>query len=245
MTKRGKKNAIEVADEDLSMQDRILSHIKGSRASTTKKPPYTEEQLIAMALTMFAADEVEISLASEISDWICDTFSYYNAHYHSTSAPTAMVLYSVLEKRDDNATFPFLDLPPEIRNRIYDVVFRFLKSGVCLDTGSAKNGARVLSKSLNNTDVSWRDRSGQFRTQSIRKILSPLATSKQFRQEALPYFYQVNTFVFLDQGDMNVTLRRLPKAHIPFLRSIKFTYLAGGACKHAFSILSKMTALKQ
>ncbi|KAK4575325.1 hypothetical protein LTR86_001179 [Recurvomyces mirabilis] len=290
-TKAGKKDAMEDADEELSMQDRILSHIKGWRAPNTVKPPFSEEELIAMALTMSAADGVDILLASEISYWICDTFNYYkyiafaslhqsvwdsealrfrnrltdaltlwdapwlscpkseadgSAHYHSTSATTAMVQYSVLGKRsEDEATFPFFDLPPEIRNRIYDAVFRFPKSGLCFDKGSEKSGARVLSRDLNNMDVNWRDRARQFRTQPISKILAPLATSKQFRQEALPYFYHVNTFIFPDQSDMNATLRRLPKAHIPFLCSIRFTYLAGGACKHAFSILSKMTGLKQ
>ncbi|KAK3113669.1 hypothetical protein LTR53_008820 [Teratosphaeriaceae sp. CCFEE 6253] len=99
---------------------------------------------------------------------------------------------------DDASPFRFFELPPELRNRIYEMFFRYPASGLCYDGPGRR--FEMLTRSLNDMadDIDCWDASeaAPFFTPAPRDILMPLSIDRQFYSEAMPIFYRINHFHF-------------------------------------------------
>lgn len=120
--------------------------------------------------------------------------------------------------------FPFLRLPAELRNDIYDMVFAFPKAGFGMVTIIKSDGVpaiRLTLKRLIEEDddqaeniVFW----GQYREHiypcRVSEALTLLLTCKQIYNEAMPNFYRDNHFYFASVDVLGTTMCSLSASRI-------------------------------
>lgn len=132
-------------------------------------------------------------------------------------------------------SFPFMRLPAELRNRIYELVLRFPESGVCVKLkaddrdGSFRIPARLSvmreeAKSFNEVhmsdlDAAYFDHSwsaiaddlpdGVLFCRPPAVCLALLQVSKEVFQEAMPVFYSTNNFIFAKVKQLQCSSRPL------------------------------------
>ncbi|KAI7222380.1 hypothetical protein KC333_g1136 [Hortaea werneckii] len=132
-------------------------------------------------------------------------------------------------------TFPFLKLPPELRNEVYKLLFRFPESGIKIHSrgASGQDNNRVAMKVFSRIDgdedpfdhvskvptngVRW-----DISTPATSEILALLATNKQIHAEACPLFYSLNRFRFSSIRALHTVLtdptQRNRLQHIRFIQ---------------------------
>ncbi|KAK5697203.1 hypothetical protein LTR97_007338 [Elasticomyces elasticus] len=129
----------------------------------------------------------------------------------------------------DMKHFPFFELPRELRDKIYQIVFQFPRSGLFFSSPVTKKPI-VRSRDLED-DSSFEDiiqdhetRSHILETSAVSDILSPLLVNRQFYREAMPLFYSLNSFNFGCQRTMSTVIARLPRASRKHFRSVGVRY---------------------
>ncbi|KAK5138281.1 hypothetical protein LTR08_003342 [Meristemomyces frigidus] len=158
-----------------------------------------------------------------------------NSPRYSISAGNGeQVLATVLCLRNFEKVFPFFELPAELRNVIYEMVFRYPRSGLCVQFPDPKacfparaGSANILTRSMDDGidltpgNIFSRNQSW---TQSIQTILSPLSVSRQLYKEAAPCFYSVNNFRFRNSRAMHTLLLKVPAQHLKHISHITLAY---------------------
>ena len=114
--------------------------------------------------------------------------------------------------------FRFLDLPAELRNKIYELVFTLPDSGMFVHgvRYARRYGLHVdvLEREVDNfaargIQPHWPQSALTYRMKSstLRTLLALLSVNKQIYREAMPFFYQVNHFWF-DRMETAITFAR-------------------------------------
>ncbi|TKA75730.1 hypothetical protein B0A55_05913 [Friedmanniomyces simplex] len=118
--------------------------------------------------------------------------------------PARIFLRDMLEP-EHHGTFRFLDLPPELRNVIYEMVLVFDKGGLAVSHGIHGTSLRL---SCRETERYFADDGARLaRTTNLVQVTAPplenmlalLPTCRQVYTEAMPYFYRDNQFRFENQ----------------------------------------------
>lgn len=134
-------------------------------------------------------------------------------------------------------TFPFLDLPPEIRNSIYELLFTFPYSGVHVQGADDRKGFDVFF--LERIDEpgpcgrKWSDSllpGSQFIIKKpMNDILAFLCVNRQVYEEAMPLFYLLNAF-HLDHYSFEVEKfpQAMPISRFEHLRNLHLDLTEGG-----------------
>ncbi|KAI6804105.1 hypothetical protein KC361_g317 [Hortaea werneckii] len=123
--------------------------------------------------------------------------------YSVTTRAARVYLRRWLES-ERKGVFLFLELPPEIRNTIYELLFAFPPSGVHVQEADGRKGfdAFFLERidEPGPSERKWSDsllQGSQFMIKkSVDDILALLQVNKQVYKEAMPLFYLLNTFHF-------------------------------------------------
>ena len=161
------------------------------------------------------------------------------------------------------SAFRFFDLPAELRNKIYDMVFGFPTSG--LHRKRNASNFVTLSRDLDEPpdfDL-WHQYMDQFQyckadpvpsftTGSLGTILRSLTVSRQFYKEAMPIFYAINHFYFSNVYSMHKALLSLSEQRRSHLSWVSFRYkqVSYGHEEHrcavaAFSLLATLDNLRR
>ncbi|KAF2771266.1 hypothetical protein EJ03DRAFT_37619 [Teratosphaeria nubilosa] len=118
----------------------------------------------------------------------------------------------------EQSTFAFFDLPAELRNMIYEHVFRYPVDGLYFEGYKLSGEAFLLqADSLQNLIQNGGRRIPETAppdlacTKPIKQILSPRLISKQFDVEGTPFFFSINRFVFGSHQSMARALGRIGK----------------------------------
>lgn len=170
--------------------------------------------------------------------------------YSMSVANGERVLSQTLGLETSTQAFPFLRLPAELRDAVYEIVFRYPKSGLCFRSHheKRKNVACVGTRSLNQTlDLESVNETKLLTTMPIKRILAPLLVNRQFYREAMPCFCNINNFYFPSHIIMHEILDITPFAHRNHIKHVTFTYQVmepAGACA-AITMLSKMGGLRK
>ena len=94
--------------------------------------------------------------------------------------------------------FPFLRLPAELRNTIYQMVFTFPKSGIYVGPRPLQGrGVELLQREDEeySEHCSWEDDpDSTLGSPPLQEVLALLSVNKQVYKEAMPFFYQINHF---------------------------------------------------
>ncbi|KAK3653183.1 hypothetical protein LTR56_004719 [Elasticomyces elasticus] len=126
----------------------------------------------------------------------------------------------------DMMVFKFFELPAELREVIYKMVFQYPISGVRVFMKNKIQVPEVLSRDLDDSrdwsHMHGYTQRGTLATRPISKILSPLLVSRQFCGEAAPIFFNINTFHFPNEIEMSYLLEMLPRRYCKEIRSISF-----------------------
>ncbi|KAF2769957.1 hypothetical protein EJ03DRAFT_350772 [Teratosphaeria nubilosa] len=161
---------------------------------------------------------------------------------------------------DEEATttsFRFLDLPPELRIRIYELVFSF--PSIVFDKRSVGRYSRRGDYEQTHLHVQRRPWSTNdlnafehrpieerisLKTRPLTQILSLLCVSKFLYREAVPYFYSMNHFRLVDFKDFALFTRVLAPSRLMHVCSISISYIPGRMkvfnlkqLKHAITLL--------
>ena len=117
--------------------------------------------------------------------------------------------------QERSGTFPFLDLPAELRNKIYDMVLQYPVSGILLAPHepqtfytTTKDLSTPFSTEKSVHQLRWR--LSKLYEQPIQKSLSLLLVNKQTFTEAFPSFYRNNVFHFRTTQHAYEVLQRMP-----------------------------------
>jgi hypothetical protein len=155
-------------------------------------------------------------------------------------------LSSILEP-PRKGTFCFLDLPAEIRVRIYEMLFSFPKIMV----GAPESGPTKLyvTKREHQVGDNCEDAGEWHHTQPLQRVLAILSTNKQIYFEAVPVFYQINHFRANSTGQLTAWVESVAPTRLQHVRHISFRYaLRDGtlpsSLKTALVALSSLKQLK-
>ncbi|KAI6808988.1 hypothetical protein KC342_g18467 [Hortaea werneckii] len=168
---------------------------------------------------------------------------------YSVTAQAARAILSPWTQ-ERKGTFPFLQLPPELRNQIYDLVFTLPPSGLSLDRcpGSSQVTARLLERAgeVKPCEIRWTDRDapkGSYAlTGHMNGFLALLSANRQIFAEAMPLVYSCNTFHLAEPG-MWVVALDMPRERVKHLRKLSFDFSPTDgmlvAWRGAFEILAR------
>ncbi|KAK5130774.1 hypothetical protein LTR08_001664 [Meristemomyces frigidus] len=150
--------------------------------------------------------------------------------------------------------FPFLKLPAELRNVIYQMVFQFPSSGL----GFAEYGLpMLLQREADDSRVAsaWSDSdSGDaLDAPPMSKTLALLRANKQIYAEALPFFYRDNLFHFADlaafvdfaQRLSSERLQHLGSLHVRIIRWSGHSFQPVGHYQSAMQAIGNVKELKK
>lgn len=110
----------------------------------------------------------------------------------------------------DEDTFPFLSLPPEIRNRIYDLL-------LCIP-------GKIHPSTARPTSTPRKTRNQRFAPPTPDSALSLLAVNKQINNEAFGIFYHCNAFEFYYPTQLHAFLLSLGPERQQCLRDLTLHY---------------------
>lgn len=154
------------------------------------------------------------------------------------------------------------DLPPEIRNRIYGMVFTYPKSGlrprkVCrMGYRPDTSEFQLLSRDMDHeADVQMWDQQSvrhpnsesDIRSKPVHIELALAHTNRQIFQEALPIFYNNNRFHCIDVVELKSFLSHVPQHGRDGIGEISFNYVVTQRYEAAaaFHLLRGLKALKK
>ena len=150
------------------------------------------------------------------------------------SLPAARLFIQRAYGLEPIGAFPFLQLPPELRNVIYEMVLRF-PAGIAIPSRDYNSFSGSPEYHTITNDVSQRPsidsrttytclyRPGAY-AQTAQQALSLLLVNKQIFEEASSCFYKVNVFSFADGSDLYQFLRSMPSSRRQHIRQIMFKY---------------------
>ncbi|KAF7188872.1 hypothetical protein HII31_09795 [Pseudocercospora fuligena] len=148
-------------------------------------------------------------------------------------APDEARVFLGLNRTESTTSFRFMDLPPEIRNTIYEMALSFPKAGINIRPYKSQNRVHALTKDRikSVSPLKWfstptdysHDQEIALQGRTLSEYLDMFRTSKQFYAEAMPIFYSTNTFVAIDNNELNVLMKQTPEhrrkhfEHVVFL----------------------------
>ncbi|KAK3661206.1 hypothetical protein LTR56_000329 [Elasticomyces elasticus] len=143
-------------------------------------------------------------------------------------------------EEDRPGVFPFFDLPPELRNCIYMMMLFFDERGFKYNYHRVVNppGIKVFMQlpsregdqvpgANDGADMylsTWVNPGDWMTAPSFAKILGFLQTSKQIRNEAMPYFYSDNRFFFNTANDFAFAINSLETDRFKHLSDIHIKF---------------------
>ena len=168
-----------------------------------------------------------------------------------SSNEARMMLSPLLEANPPTSArpFPFMRLPTELREIIYDMVMTLPKSGVVVSTQSRGTSLEVYSRN-HKTETGIQDPTGMYsllKAHPLRYYLDVLLACRQIFQEALPIFYKRNNFLFSSQAVMERKLQVLTVErcnHIEHL-SFRWNHTSKTQAERCFKRLAKMPFLRR
>ncbi|KAK5127484.1 hypothetical protein LTR85_006823 [Meristemomyces frigidus] len=144
-------------------------------------------------------------------------------HYSISAANGERLLARHSSMPHTKGSFPFFRLPAELRNAVYEMVFRYSDCSLQFYAGSRT--ATVIPEALQDAGgESQRPRTFTRYTKAIKDILSPLLVSRQFHREAKPFFYNVNHFSFATGYRGVALLKNTPEEHRNSLKHVTVRY---------------------
>ncbi|KAI7286101.1 hypothetical protein KC345_g1293 [Hortaea werneckii] len=147
-----------------------------------------------------------------------------SARYSMTMASSGRILSRVLTPQHpyDGKAFAFLDLPPELRNKIFDLVLQYPRSGLLF---AAKGQKTAIIDSPADYDTQGLHRYNKLkRTARIADVLAPLLVNRQFHEEAKGCFFAVNHFHFSKLQAMSGTLAKIPESQRRHIQHVTLDY---------------------
>ncbi|KAK3653182.1 hypothetical protein LTR56_004718 [Elasticomyces elasticus] len=122
----------------------------------------------------------------------------------------------------DDSIFPFFELPPELRNSIYTMVFQYPSKIYIAEWGTPYVRTRDLDR-ISKYRVNILSQP-EFVVKKFGDVLSPLLVNRRFHDEAMPVFFDINTFYFASQPQMSKMIMALSDSRLKYVRSIGFEY---------------------
>jgi hypothetical protein len=124
--------------------------------------------------------------------------------------------------------FPFLSLPPELRNAVYKRVFTYPSSGLEIQHHTCSSHPMVRGMSRNYSDPfsyeKWDSGCPPLELSTIGDLLSLTLVNKQISCEAVPYFYELNTCFFGTPKRGLEMYSKLAASRREFLSSLRIVY---------------------
>lgn len=139
----------------------------------------------------------------------------------------------LVSARSRHGVFPFFRLPPELRSKVYEMVFYYPSGGLSLRRIGCPGERRDWTQFFTYTKIAISDvftaqkNIGGYRrlnTPPTFQILQPLLVNRQFLHEAGHLFYSMNTFYFENLLQLHSDLLRLHHLRRNNIGHIAFTY---------------------
>lgn len=184
-------------------------------------------------------EHYDVPICSSKNDETCCITSNGEAmsYLRRTLAPL-FPKYYILE--NSSKPFHFFKLPPEIRAKIYDMVFVYPGGALSVHEYYRQTGIKLHSYGRDVEGRNAATRSGNllphlcdrvslggpkppvYELIRATKILRPLRVCKQFLQEALPVFFGKNTFLANSLNYLHQVLTRLSPSRRGLITSVAF-----------------------
>lgn len=166
----------------------------------------------------------------------------------SLTTGAAKLALARLSETERAGTFPFLKLAPELRNRIYEMLFKYPAPGIGFLGYRIDRKSILLSRSNSDrsfTELQHPDLDQYVFTEPIHTTLAIARTCKQILKEAMPMFYGMNTFYFGSIDDVHRKIDRLPLTRAKHFKDVhlELYYLDrdGGPFEAVFHWLSQLS----
>ena len=161
--------------------------------------------------------------------------NYSTEACYSTSTEEARLYLATLIMPQPPGIFPFFELPPELRTKIYEMVMRYPISGlgvsVFKDYGSeyGRNHSRhfetITRDHFRNLSVPlWRKVENPVDVRDLPRSMNILLINKQALDEAVHCLYAINTFVARSISSLDGMMRMLATSRQQYLRHIGLVY---------------------
>ncbi len=183
--------------------------------------------------------------------------------YTTSVAAAEHALADLFPRPWSGKPFPFFELPAELRDAIYQYVYSYPKSGV-LPTQLVSSVRtpwrfRVLTRSFDEdfSQEAWNEGIRRLRnsgknpsyditllTARTHDIFAPLLACKQFYEEAMPIFFNINRFSFPHPYSLHHSLSLLAPTRQKHITRVSFEYTDEYDTVHALRVLSELQNLR-
>ncbi|KAI7011502.1 hypothetical protein KC318_g5150, partial [Hortaea werneckii] len=147
--------------------------------------------------------------------------------YTMTVASCERILFKVLSSKQElnRKAFRFMDLPPELRNTIFDLVFQYPRSGLLFEAKGQKTA--FVGPPAHRDALPYIKLQTLSKTARITDVLAPLLVNRQFYEEAKSCFFAINHFLFADGYTMSLTLNKIPESQRRHIHHLTLDYGIG------------------
>jgi hypothetical protein len=173
--------------------------------------------------------EVPLVYAADENTLLClETYSQSKQAFTTITAAARVFLLKWLEPRREGC-FRLLDLPPEIRNTIYEMTLSFPKSGFVLPRIWYVERRLLLRHRDVNDDGRTTHPRPTFKephveTAALSSTLAIFLACKQVYREAAPFFYACNYFHFEDLETLGYMSRKMSANLSKHLSNVRVVY---------------------
>ncbi|KAK4496800.1 hypothetical protein PRZ48_012784 [Zasmidium cellare] len=270
----------DASDAILKAREPLRSEIQELAAAHRHDQPlpFSDAELMVMALV---DTDRTCCTRRNIKDWILESFSQVDSdsdmalirgkvghvtgsHYvplidvsvkrWTVDAKHARIFLSKWLEPERKGIFPFLELLPELRNRIYQMVLVFPRPAIAvIDAGQSAIELRARHRDMGQTlsPVSGFMRRDWLDIGMPSRILKNVSVCNWMDSEAAPIFYGVNTFEFHSSSALlnfvRVTstnrLKHLKKLHVRFNICSELCDFKDDSLRSAIETIHRVTAL--
>ena len=175
----------------------------------------------------------------------------FTNHYSVPASAGRIFLKHVLTP-PRNGNFRFLELPAELRIRIYEMVFSFPDIAIGVDPNSdveVDNYICLWKREHDAEPGKIEEQTPLLEARPIDDILTLLSVKKQIYQESAPYFYRINHFQVNSMRNLAVWVENIAPNRLEHVRHLSFEYRPTptkwlAKMKHTFKILALHKAVK-
>ncbi|KAK4496801.1 hypothetical protein PRZ48_012785 [Zasmidium cellare] len=228
--------AVVLSKTESCRERNIINWVRATFPYYDERVKDGEEHAASLGFDFDPIDDAMYSMAEDFFDamsaWEVPMLQYGN--YYSVKTEAAQISLRRWLEPERKGTFRFLDLPAELRNRIYQLVLVFPRSKITVRQPLSRRGAIDLYATERDTEYDAYYPEYRHLILKPNEILNIALVNRQLAKESLSIFYGENNFTFEGASAIDNFIKITPAQHMRLIKRIEISTPTYANLKAAF-----------